>query len=141
MGDLTREQILRSWQAEDKPLPVEVPAWGGTVYVKRLSAAEVTELGGDEDTVAYRAFVRAVIDANGERLFQDGDVPALMARPYATIVTLLKTVMDHNGMSAEAAEEMVRDFGLTVPGSDSTGSPSPSESRPAKREPVSQLTS
>lgn len=80
MALLTRDAILR---AEDLLREkVEVPEWGGEVWVRAMTAAERDRLEAavlDGKTASIRALVAAMcmVDERGERLFGDQDVEAL----------------------------------------------------------------
>ena len=80
MALLTRDLILA---AEDLPREkVEVPEWGGEVWVRAMTAAErdrLEEAVLDGKAASVRALVAAMcmVDERGERLFGDQDVEAL----------------------------------------------------------------
>lgn len=79
MGCLTREQILATAVKREY---VEVPEWGGGVYVMEMTGAQIDEweqaisLTGRENARAV-TLVRCVVDESGARLFQDGDAAEL----------------------------------------------------------------
>lgn len=81
---LSREEILAA--KDIKTVEVEVPEWGGAVTVKPLTAAErdefeasVADEEGNVERANFRAklVARCLVDAEGQRLFTDGDIAAL----------------------------------------------------------------
>jgi len=83
--------------ASSKPLPVDVPAWGGTVYVRQLTVAEVeeqtedTEQKADKHRIA-RATARVLCDEHGVRLFDprsDADVALIGRQPWNVLRAIL----------------------------------------------------
>lgn len=76
---LTREQILATSVKREF---VEVPEWGGGVYVKEMDGAGIDEweqaisATGRENARAV-TLVRCIVDESGARLFQDGDATEL----------------------------------------------------------------
>lgn len=80
-----RSQIL---EAADLPLePVDVPAWGCTVYVRPMSGDEAVRYyqalgGGAVDPAVARNLLLAIClcDEHGERIFADADAPHIGRR-------------------------------------------------------------
>lgn len=116
MGVLTRDAILG---AEDLPRErVEVPEWGGDVFVRVLTAAEYGEItkGADEAdpmSAAGRMMVRALVDEAGERLFADDDIPALMAKNAAVWTRLLQVAMTVNKLTDDDIAELEKNSAAT----------------------------
>lgn len=93
---LTRNQIL---QSEDLPRElVEVPEWGGSVWVKSLTGKErdaleavVANIGEDGKAHTNLVNLRArlgsltMTDEKGKRLFTDGDVKGLGEKSAAAL--------------------------------------------------------
>lgn len=67
--------------------PIDIPEWGGKVYVRTLTAAERDQFEwsvyGQRDFKNFRArlLVLAVCDEGGERVFRDEDADALGRQP------------------------------------------------------------
>lgn len=99
---LTRDNIL---QAQDTPLvPVNVPEWGGTVYIRAMSLAALKALtdriksrGGDENAAFVVANV--AMDQDGNRLFTDEDEAALKARSVKALNRIVAAFNDANELS------------------------------------------
>lgn len=106
MSGLTRDAILA---APDRPLEaVEVPEWGGTVYVRTMGADErdaFEERLGDQakGLRGMRALlaVLTLCDAEGARLFTEDDLPALSAKSAAVLDRIAETAMRLNGIGAK----------------------------------------
>ena len=109
---LTREAILG---ADDLPREkVDVPEWGGAVYVRTMTGAErdkyEAELLATEDKTARLVNIRArlagltVCDEAGKRVFADGDIEALGAKSAAALDRIFPVAMRLNGLSATDVE-------------------------------------
>lgn len=107
--------------AQDRKLePVEVPEWGVTVYLRELSAAQVSQyravavaavdLEKDEikDAGALMSIGSLVVawaacDEQGERLFTDADAAALGEKSAAAIDRLATHVLRISGLGRSPA--------------------------------------
>ena len=107
---LDRETILA---ADDlRREEVEVPEWGGSVYVRMLTATEKTVFSGGlpddddvpDDLLAQLAALTLCDDA-GERLFDsDGDVAALGKKGFEPLERICEVAQRLNGVTAKAVE-------------------------------------
>jgi hypothetical protein len=86
---MTVDEIrLAILNADDRKLiPVEVPEWNRTIYIKPMSGAERDSFEGEtlklKDRMANfraRTVVRVACNQDGTRLFQDSDAEALSAK-------------------------------------------------------------
>lgn len=82
---LSAEDIVAKATPKHPPLLVQVPEWGGSVYVRRLSVgdlgkyfARINELNGHPDKIRVAALSSAICDENGNRLFTESDASALV---------------------------------------------------------------
>jgi hypothetical protein len=140
MTALTRDAIL---EADDRIVEqVEVPEWGGHVFVRSLSGAErdAYESGiasirwsGTKPTVeSNRANVRArlvamaTVDENGRNLFTDKDVLILGQKNAAALERVFTVAQRLSGLSDEDVEELKEQLGNAP--SDGSGSSSPETS-------------
>lgn len=115
MGFLNKKQIL---QADDlKVVKVEVPEWGGDVFVRTLSGLQkdsfeqsLLEEGRrvNLDNARAKLCALVIVDDKGNRLFNESDVAALgeksglaLDRVYAVAETLA-------GMGKGDVREMVK---------------------------------
>src|SRR5690606_19506049 len=115
---LNREAILA---AKDLPRElVEVPEWGGAVYVRALTGAErdqfeasIVEQRGRDVRMAMRN-IRAklvaltVVDEDGQRNFTDDDVAALGGKSAAALDRLFAVAQRLSGLSKEDVEELAK---------------------------------
>jgi hypothetical protein len=125
MPVLTREQIL---QAQDLPTEaVEVPEWGGSIYVRGLSGTERDAFeasviaprldkngsSGSMDMRNIRAKLAAlcIVDENGERLFTDKDVEALGRKSASALDRVFSAAQRLSGLSPKDVEELAKNSG------------------------------
>ena len=114
MTVLNRDAILAAddYQREY----VDMPEWGGGVYVRALTAKAGLEMATQAEKVdeKYQAvarvgilLTRTVIDENGEPIFTDEDISALMEKSRPAIDRLTAAAMRVNKMGgyAEDAEK------------------------------------
>lgn len=98
---LTRDFIL---SAEDrKPVPVDVPEWGGAVHVRTMSGEELMRFqdaytGKDIDSAdAMAGLVAATAcDAAGVLIFQLTDAPALKLKNAKALVRVWRAARELN---------------------------------------------
>ena len=98
---------------------VDVPEWGGHVYVKTLTAGERDAFetsmfkGRGRDRVENLANLRArlcaltICDGEGKRLFDEADVERLGAKSGKALDRVFDRAQTLNGMGAADVEEMV----------------------------------
>ena len=99
---LSKDDILG---ADDLPVgEVDVPEWGGTVYLKTLTAQEgfrVADLApqGKPSANFLAQFAAIVIcDEEGNRLFTDNDAESLGRKSHAALAKIVDAAQRHNGM-------------------------------------------
>ena len=104
---LTKDSILK---ADDQRLePVQVPEWGGTVYVTSMTLAELRDLqkhAGDPNDSRSLAemVVRVVRDDDGERVFSDGDAEAVSGKSFRALSRIVATFNRINGLTDDEDE-------------------------------------
>lgn len=107
---LSRDEILA---ADDRVVEVvDVPEWGGEVYVRSLTRAEVrpfTETG--EDLAVGTLVSVAVCDEDGRPLFTEDDVPALEKKSLRALNRVVAKAMEINGLGGEQAEQVLGNSG------------------------------
>jgi hypothetical protein len=115
---LTKEEILARRPTLIEPVPM--PEWGGTVYVRELSAAERDAFEAQQ-IIAKRAvegselhdfrakiIVLSACDADGNRMFDDSEIPAVSKLPVKELQRLFDAGLRVGAISeseAEAIEE------------------------------------
>ncbi len=122
---LTRDQILA---ADDLPRElVEVPEWGGSVYVRTLTGTEADAqmaevLDGRRDLQDYHAKMAAacICDDAGKRLFSDADVKVLGAKSVRALDRVVAAVNRINGLGKEDEEAVVKNSETATPDGGST---------------------
>lgn len=128
---LNREQIFESVDYTTER--VSVPEWRpkgqkGDAYVnvRGLTAsqraefetvgAQVSQSNRGYDKIAefaLKAVVWCVVDEDGNRVFQAGDVKALGEKSSAPITRIYETVLRLSGLTNDAADEAAEDFDET----------------------------
>jgi len=104
---LTREDALDATDLD--VLKVPAPKWGGSVYVRELTCAEVKRItkasrDGDDTQVIPLIACLAACDADGNRLFKDSDVDALANKGWATVEAIATAAAEFNGITKSGAE-------------------------------------
>lgn len=125
MNQLTREAILG--QADRVVEAVDVPEWGGVVYVRSLTGAErdqfeasiVQRNGKDTRTnlrnLRARLVVLAACDADGQPIFKTEDAAALGAKNAAPLDRLFAAAQRLSGLRDNDVQEMAENF-ESIPG-------------------------
>ena len=148
MTGLTKEQILAANDAQ--PVPVEVPEWGGTVYVRPMSAGERDRWEGElmertekrkEGIVKATENLRAVFlskclcDSDGKLLFGPEDIEALAGRSYRAVDRAFEKAQTINGLSEADVEELEKNSagGRRAASSSSSASRSGRRKKSSKR--------
>lgn len=115
---LTRDEILK---ADDiKTEKVEVPEWGGDVFIRTMSGAERDDFEGSliRGKKTNLANIRAklcalvVVDAEGKKLFSEKDVSALGRKSAKALDRVFTATQKLNGISPEDVEDMVKNSGI-----------------------------
>jgi hypothetical protein len=101
---MDRESMLA---VRPKTEPLDVPEWGGTVYVRQLNGAELvawSEASTDAPTAEKGTglLVRCLVDAAGVRLFKEEDAAALVELPGGLVNRLCGVANDVNGLTEKA---------------------------------------
>ena len=117
---LTRDDILG---ADDINLEqVEVPEWGGVVYVKPLSGIQRDRLENaahkrtrkgvmDVQNLKVQFVIASVVDSDGSQIFTPSDAKDLNQKNARPIDALFQVVQRLSGLSDEDVEELVGNFG------------------------------
>lgn len=116
---LTREQLLEGIAARRRHREaIEVPEWGGTVYVRRLSVSDVDAISEEPSSnghkplpASIRTIVACLVDAEGEPLLTEEDAHALLEAEAEVVMRVFTQVAGINGISAPAVREAVEAFG------------------------------
>lgn len=94
---------------------LEIPEWGGTVYIKTMTGAErdrfemdCAQLASGNYPKLFRARFACTIlcDENGKRLFKDGDAEKLANKAGSALDKILEEGMAFNAVSDEDVKEL-----------------------------------
>ncbi len=114
---LTKEQIC---SANDiSRVEVEVPEWGGTVFVKTMTGAErdayeSSLISGRKlnlQDVTAKLCVCCIVDEQGNRLFNEGDIAALSNKSARALSRVYAKAQELNGLRPEDIGELVKNSG------------------------------
>lgn len=101
-----KEQILAAQDV--KFIPVEVPEWGCTVYVRTETVGDALEsLQAAQDSGRDPAIVnceRWILDEEGNRVFADGEGTALLSKSIAALRRITDAHHRLNGGLAAAPD-------------------------------------
>ena len=112
---MKREELLAALEgATPKPRAVDVPALGGTVYVRALSLAEAEDLGTSPDAKRQiaRGLAAVIVDEDGNRLFDpndEEDIRRLSAPSFAKLRPLIDAANETNSASEATIEQLGND--------------------------------
>jgi len=100
---LTADSILA---VEDlKPVPHNIPEWGGQVFIRQLSAAEgleLAELIGDKPKGSNAKVVLfCLCDASGKRLFHDHQMKAMQSKSMKVLNRTANECLKVNGIGGD----------------------------------------
>lgn len=116
--DLTRDKISK---ANDlKPIKIDVPAWGGSVYVRALSATErlkfedaAQKMVSDDDKASKTMALylcHVLSDSKGVRLFADDDVDVINGKNASVVLDLFNRASDHNSLTHEDIKDLEKNL-------------------------------
>lgn len=109
MGVLTKDEILS--RGAPRTEEIEVPAWGGSVFVRQLGIVERIAFqqagaeGPGDNSLWVRLALLAVCDADGARLFTDEDLATLCEMDGAALEPVVEAAMRLNGFLTPAERE------------------------------------
>lgn len=113
MADLNADQIFA---ANDLNLiPVEVPEWGGTVYIRVCSVGEMeayqrefAEKREGMELWRPKLLVRCVCDKDGKPIFTHDQVEKLGTKSVKVMSRLFDLAMKHNAVTNEDVEQLAK---------------------------------
>ena len=112
MEALTKEKILK---ADDlKTEKVDVPEWGGSVFVRSLTGTEREEyevaVSRKENATDLRARLCAltIVDKEGKRVFDAKDIPALGSKSVAALIRVFRVSQKLNGLGEDDIKDLAK---------------------------------
>lgn len=107
MGILTKDEIGR--RDDMKLEKVDVPEWGGEVYIRTIMGNErdMLDFAMRETRVGFRGMFAATVlcDEKGVRLFTDHDKMQLGSKNARALDRILEAGMRLNGMTVDAVKD------------------------------------
>lgn len=104
MSDLTRD-TLPPPETRRPLVPVELPAWGGTLYVRILPAGEVFDLPDDSREFGIQLSMKSIVYADGERVWPDDQREAFLGYPAHELEPVILAAMKVNRQTKESIED------------------------------------
>lgn len=108
---LTRDDIMAV--RDLAPMRIEVPEWGGSVWIKQLTAAERIDLEDLMDAgqrsgldVITLFLCRVLVDDENQRLLTDDDAAVLGEKNPDVLMRLNDAAQKHNGMGVKEIEAL-----------------------------------
>lgn len=114
MPSLTKEQIL---SADDTGLlPLHVPEWGGTVFVRVMTVGERDSYENDwmvnktkgVDNFRSKFLQRVLCDDKGELLFKPEEIGQLAKKSARVTIRVWEAAMKHNALTDDDVEELAK---------------------------------
>jgi len=111
---LSKDQILA---ADDMGLfEVEVPEWGGTVFVRVMSVGErdsyenewIVNKNKGVENFRSKFLQRVLCDEKGELLFTASEIDLLAKKSARVITRIWEAAMRHNALSDGDVEELAK---------------------------------
>jgi hypothetical protein len=108
---LTREEILAA-RVDRKPQRLEVPEWGGNVYIRVLSARDQMSLSDSSkpEETPIKVLLHSIVDEHGERILKDEDFEALAGEDFPIIMRIFASAAKLNGFSNKELEAAIESF-------------------------------
>jgi len=98
---------------DSKKIEVEVPEWGGSVYLKVMSGTERDRfesefVDGNRNVEMVRAKLvsKCLCDESGTRLFSEEEIPQLGEKSAAVLDRLFQACMKHNRFTRDDVDEL-----------------------------------
>jgi len=120
MNVLNKEAIIKA--KDIKTIAINVPEWGGEVYIKVMSGKKRDEwesfvvskkdASGKIDLMGMRAklLVCCLCDEQGNELFTDADIEILENKNADVLQRLFDAAARLNGLNSTSVEEIKADF-------------------------------
>ena len=103
---------------------IEVPEWGGSVTIRRMTGgerdayeADIFESKGAQlqlkrENFRAKLIARCLVDDNGERMFSDGEIAALSKKSAAALDRLFTACQRLNGMTGAEQEKIEKNLDI-----------------------------
>ena len=121
-----REKIEAAQTRPDrKPKPMDVPEWGTTVYLRKLTVDDQIALseGVEAKDMPVKVLLHCLVDEDGERALTDEDAALLGKEDFPLILRLFAEAAKLNGLSSKELDEAMAAFGPARSESGPTDSP------------------
>lgn len=107
---LTREQILAA-RSHRKPIRLEVPEWGGEVFIRVLSVEQQMQWEDVPDKeMVMRVLTAALVNEDGAPIFEPDDWRELAKEDFPVIMRVFDEVAQVNGLTSKELDEAMALF-------------------------------
>jgi hypothetical protein len=128
MATLTTEDILAAIEKRKREVePFLVEEWDLTVYIRRLTAADLKTTGlldaskdSDADAVLIKLVSVCLANEDGETLFTQEQLESLADAEFAVLMRIFSECASINGLEMAGLEEAMAAFGAAQAGGSST---------------------
>ena len=116
---LTKDQILESNDLKNEA--VNVPEWGGTVYVRTMTGADRDQFESsmvlvmpdgtrktDMTNLRAKLVALTIVDEAGARLFETSDMDRLGLKSAAAIERVFAVAQRINGLGGQAEDDAIK---------------------------------
>lgn len=103
---MKRDEILQKLAATPQPGKIEIPEWGGSYQIRKMTGAEV-EIYHVRAYRLSRAMLicMCLLDENGERIFRDEDFAAVANTDPELLDRIYEAICSVNGIGIRAGEQ------------------------------------
>ena len=124
---LTRDAIFKADDLETEKL--DIPEWGGSVYVRTVTCAERDALEGkfleqkeNNEPLCFRVLwaVACTVDADGNRYFSDEDAATLGTKSGKAVGRIFNVAQRLSGMTDDDVKAMEKNSETTTSGDSSS---------------------
>ena len=122
---LSKQDILNS--RKPKKTLIEVPEWGGSVYIKHLTASiaiEFSQLASDKTLnmantdmnllFVIKLLAFSIIDEDENQLFTEDEIKIMLDTEFIALTGMIDKILCINGMSEQAVKDTQNSF-LAIP--------------------------
>lgn len=101
MQCMSKDDIFKSSDIATKIVDMR-PHWSGCVKIKAMSIKDqidfqrMIKADGSDDVLIYQTIIHSCVDDDGNRLFDEADIPLLASKSYKAIHMLFEKCMEIN---------------------------------------------
>jgi hypothetical protein len=105
---MNKSELFKSYAL--KTNTVELENWGGTVYIRELSAGAIDRMRsvgeGKELQMAATVIIEGVVTEEGKKFFVQNDMNNILEMSVADLNIVSEAILDLTGLTGDASEEV-----------------------------------